>query len=69
MTKHEAAVISAYTGIMVGSFSDMHKYAEKKLNRPIFTHEFADKDLYKELKEKSHDDLIKICENITENEE
>jgi len=26
MTKQEAAIISAYTGILIGEFSDMHDY-------------------------------------------
>ena len=30
MTKHEAAVIGAYTGILVGKFEDMRAYIELK---------------------------------------
>ena len=66
MTKKEAAIISAYTGIMVGSFSDMHEYAEKIMEHPIFTHHFADKQLCEKLKEKAKPDFIEICRNITE---
>ena len=66
MTKREAAIISAYTGIMLGSFSDMHKYAEEVMGRPLFTHQFAQNSICEELKEKAKPDFIKICENITE---
>ena len=40
MNKREAAVISAYTGILLGEFSDLHKYVEEIFGRPVFTHEF-----------------------------
>ena len=66
MTKREAAIISAYTGIMLGSFSDTHKYAEEVMGRPLFTNQFAQNSICEELKEKSKPDFIKICENITE---
>ena len=41
MTKHEAIVVSAYTGFLMCDFGDVHEYIEKKLGRPIWTHEFA----------------------------
>jgi len=64
MTKYEGAVLSAFTGRMIGSFSEFHKYAEKIMERPIFTHEFASKQLEAEIKEKSKQDFLKICNDI-----
>lgn len=64
MTKHEAIVVSAYTGFLMCDFSDMHEYIEKKLGRPILTHEFADKGTWKEIREKIRPDFIKICEEV-----
>lgn len=61
MTKYEATVISAYTGIAMTNFANIHEYAEKKLGRPIFTHEFASEHLWKELKEKCKEDFLAIC--------
>lgn len=40
MTKQEAAIVTAYTGVLIGEWNDFQKYAEKILNRPIFTDEF-----------------------------
>jgi hypothetical protein len=58
----QAVVISAYTGIMCCSFSDMHKEVEKRLGRPVFTHEFARKDLFeKEIKPAFKDDFLALC--------
>jgi hypothetical protein len=59
MTK-EAAIVSAYTGILIGEFSDMHKYIEKIMNRPVFTHELGDHEIFKEIKQKAKLDFINI---------
>lgn len=58
MTKREAAIISAYTGYLIGEFSDFHAYAEEVMGRPIFTHEFP--NIADELKEKSKKDFMSI---------
>ena len=65
MTKKEAAIISAYTGYLIGEFSDFHAYAEEIMGRSIFTHELP--NIAEELKEKSKKDFISI--KIEENEE
>ncbi len=58
ITKREAAIISAYTGYMVGEFGDMQEYVEEILDRPVFTHEFPElKDLIKEM---SYNDFIAL---------
>lgn len=61
LTKEQAAIISAYTGILCGSFSDMHEYAERKLGRPILTHEFASPETNQKLQDASRDDFLSIC--------
>jgi len=60
MTKNEAAIVAAYTGKFLGVFSDLHEYIESILNRPVFTHELANKEVIKEIKEKSKNDFINI---------
>ena len=60
MTKKEAAIVSAYTGVLVGKFSDMCEYVEQILQRPIWTHQYANKELSKEIKEKSKQDFCNI---------
>lgn len=53
MTHKEAVLVSAYTGyLLTKKFSDVHEYCEKLLGRQIFTHEFADSDTQKEIREK-----------------
>lgn len=60
LTKDQAAIIGAFTGVCMGPFGDIQEYAERKLGRPIWTHEFASEALSAELKEAARDDLLSI---------
>lgn len=61
LTKEQAAIVGAFTGITASNFSIIHEYAEEKLGRAIFTHEFATKELAEELKNASKSDFLAIC--------
>ncbi|MDA3876117.1 MAG: hypothetical protein PF483_03400 [Halothiobacillus sp.] len=60
MTKQEAAIVSAYTGILIGSFSDMHEYVESLFHGPVYTHQFGDKGFAGKVKEMSKDDFLSM---------
>lgn len=60
MTRQEAAIVSAYTGILIGGFDNMHKYVEEVLKRSVFTHELACKDIVEEVKQASRNDFCSI---------
>lgn len=60
MTKREAAIVAAYTGTSLGSFSDMHEYIEEIMGRPVFTHELASKMVMEEIHQKSRADFVAI---------
>lgn len=60
ITKREAAIVSAYTGYLLGKFTDLQEYIEEILKRPVFTHELANKETIKLIKEKSKDDFMSI---------
>ena len=64
MTKKEAAIISAYTGVLLGEFSDMHEYIEQILDRPVWTHQLANEDISNEIKNKSRDDFIALSKEV-----
>lgn len=64
MKRREAAIISAYTGTLIGNFSDLHEYAEELLNRPIFTHEFARKEIADKIKEAARKDFMELNQKI-----
>lgn len=61
LTKEQAAIISAYTGITCCEFGIVHEYIEKVLGRPVWTHELADKALLEKIKEASKQDFLAIC--------
>lgn len=69
MTKKEACIITAYTGILMLGFSDFHKYAEDRLGRPIQTVEFGDQKFLDELKEKVSKEFVKITKNLDDIED
>jgi len=60
MTKREAAIVSAYTGFMLGDFSEMQQYAEELFGYPIFSHQFGNETLVKELRDLSRKDFTGI---------
>lgn len=61
LTKEQAAIIGVYTGISCGPFADIHGKFEQLLGRPVFTHEMADKFLWKSAKEKVKDEFLALC--------
>lgn len=80
MTKHEAAVFTAFTGVMFLSGEDFgifHQYAEKLLGRSldlaimklllndtIYTHELG--MLSNEIREKARPEFMRICREATD---
>lgn len=64
MTKHECAIVMAYTGACMLSgedFNTFHEYIEKLMGRPVWTHELADKNIVDQIKEKSKTDFLELC--------
>lgn len=60
LTREQAAVIGAYTGVVCGSFSDLHEYIEKIMGRPVFTHELADRGLADRIKVAAAPDFMAL---------
>jgi hypothetical protein len=60
MTKREAAIIALYTGVLIGDFAEMHRYAQELAGGLIFTHEFANEEFCEMLKEKARADFLAI---------
>lgn len=59
LTKEQAIILTGFTGIlMVQNTSDFHEDVERRLGRPVFTHEFADP--HGEIKEAYRADFEKL---------
>lgn len=69
MTKHEAAVVMAYTGIAMccgDNWGVYHKYVQNIMGRPVWTHEMASEKVAEQIKELSKPDFLEICKNLTD---
>ena len=60
MTKREAAIVTAYTGILIGDVRDFYDYVKEIMGRSYMTHEYADQELWAEIKERTKGDFINI---------
>jgi hypothetical protein len=61
MKHNEAVLISAYTGfLLTQNLSDVRKFCEELLGRPIWTHELASDSLQKEIREKCKPMIIEM---------
>lgn len=59
LTVEQAIVITGFTGIMaVESFGTFHEDAEKRLGRPVFTHEFGTEKMKQALQEAYREDFL-----------
>lgn len=58
LTKREAAIITAYTGYLIGSFDEYHKYITEIMERPVYTHELGNKDVIAEIQKRSMEDFV-----------
>lgn len=66
MTREEAILLSAYTGFLLApDFSEVHKFCEDTLGRPIWTHEFADRCVQKGIQAKLRPQIMELVQNIS----
>ncbi len=63
MTRREAAIVGAYTGVLTGDFSDMHGYIEEIMGHPVFTHQLGNEAIVAIIKEKAKPDFISLVTN------
>jgi hypothetical protein len=62
MTKYEANVISAYTGILCAPLSQVHEFIQCILGREVLVSELAD---YRyEIKTASRPEFLRICSEV-----
>lgn len=61
MTRREAAIVAAYTGTMLGLFSDMHEYIEEIMGRPVFVHELlGNTETANEVRDRAREDFFNL---------
>ena len=60
LTKEQAVIVSGFTGILCGEFSDFHADVEKRLGRGVQTFEFGFKEFSAEVKRLYEADFIEM---------
>ena len=60
MTKREAAIVTAYTGVMIGDFRFYHEYVTKLLGRQVHVGELGTEAVDELIREKSKNDFLSI---------
>lgn len=60
LTTRQAIIISAFTGTLCCNFGVYHKAVEEKMQRPVFTHEFGDREFAAEVKEVFREEFMSI---------
>ena len=60
LTQEQALIITGFTGITSTKFSDFHGDVEKRLGRPVWTHQFADPAVWEEIKQAYKEDFMAI---------
>ncbi len=61
LTKEQAIVITGFTGVTACKFSDFHEDVEKRLGYPVWTHQFASKELNEKIIEVYREDYLAMC--------
>lgn len=67
LTKEQAVIISAYTGILICDFNDMHRAIEEKLGRLVFVYSYTSKCFLAEVREAFKEDFLALAPDSTSN--
>ena len=60
MTKKEGAIITAYTGYLIGNIHDFYDYVEELTGESYMTHDYASPELASKIQALAKKDFIEI---------
>lgn len=69
MTKHECAIVMAYTGVCMcagENFRIFHEYVNDIMERPVWTHELGNRVVLDEIKKRAEPDFLNLCKTATD---
>lgn len=61
LTKEQGIILTGFTGILCCDWKDFHREVEKRLDRPVFTHEFASSKFLETVQGFFKEDFERIC--------
>ena len=62
MTRREKVIVTAYTGYLMCGMSEVHKYIEEIVGRPVFTHELPEVLVSANVRNRILQDFTAICQ-------
>lgn len=60
LTNEQAVILTGFTGITCCNFGDLQADVEKRLGRPVWTHEFGDESFADKVKELYREDFMSL---------
>ncbi len=60
LTKDQAIAVSGYTGILICKLTDFHHEVERRLRRPVLTHELSQGETWQEIKSAFKADFLSL---------
>ena len=60
ITDEQGIIITAYTGVLMCDFAAFHLAVQAKLGRPVWSHEFAVREVADEIKAAFREDFMAI---------
>jgi hypothetical protein len=61
LTKQQAIIITGYTGITACKFDVFHEDVERRLNKPVFSHQFADPEFMDAVRDVYQKDFMEMA--------
>lgn len=68
LTHKQGIILTGFTGKLFCRFSDFHADVERRLGRSVWTHEFADEEFARRMRDLYRDDLMSILPEETVDE-
>lgn len=61
MTKRERMIVSAYTGVLMGTMPEFHEWVEEYLGHPVWTHDFSTQEFWEDLRTRTSKEFMELC--------
>lgn len=64
LTKEQGVIITGFTGVLACDFSDFHADIERRMGRPVWTHEMSNAEFMEHMKELYRTDFVAIASSM-----
>jgi len=64
LTLEQAIVLTGFTGVVMCPFQDLQADVEKRMGRPVFTHQFGSQEIAEQIKQLYKPDFERMTEHL-----